>query len=288
LNWVLDGLRECFFRRDGMLRSGWWMAFYLLFYGLLLTPTGLFRMGEAAYRLASSAALILAAWPLLSLQKRPMRELGLRLDARGASEFGAGILGGALIMALAAVMAWSTGAFHWEQGLRPSASVLLPGLGLYLAVALEEELMFHGYLLRRVCEGLGRWPGLLLMAAAFAYAHWGNPGMADPATRAFAMANIALAGVLLGLCCLKTGGLACSIGIHLGWNFTQGNLLGFGVSGTTDTPGLLRPVFHGRPEWLTGGAFGLEASLPCLLVCGSAIVALTRWKGSLSPSPGQA
>jgi hypothetical protein len=48
-------------------------------------------------------------------------------------------------------------------------------------------------------------------------------------------------------------------------------------------------VFHGRPEWLTGGAFGLEASLPCVLICGAAILCLWRWKG-VAPSdvPGVA
>ena len=263
------------------------MFFYLVLYELLLTPAGLFRMGEIAYRLASSAALILAALALLRLQERPLKELGLKLGGRWAAEFGIGVLGGALIIGLAALLARATGGFHWERGLRPSFASLLPGLWLYLCVALEEELMFHGYLLRRACDGLGRWPGLLLLAAFFAYAHWSNPGMADTATRAFAMANIAFAGVLLGLCYLKTGSLALPIGVHLGWNFTQGNILGFGVSGTMDTPGIVRPVFHGRPEWLSGGAFGLEASLPCLLVCGAAIVALLlrRRKQPLSPLP---
>jgi membrane protease YdiL (CAAX protease family) len=99
------------------------------------------------------------------------------------------------------------------------------------------------------------------------------------ATLFWATVNIGLAAILLGLCYLKTKSLALPIGVHIGWNFTQGNLLGFGVSGTTDAKGLLQPVFHGRPEWLTGGAFGLEASLPCVIVCGAAILALVRWKG---------
>jgi hypothetical protein len=88
-----------------------------------------------------------------------------------------------------------------------------------------------------------------------------------------------LAAILLGLCYLRTRSLALPIGLHLGWNWAQGSLLGFGVSGTTEVQGLWRPVFHGRPEWLTGGAFGLEASLPCALVCGLAIFLLGRWKG---------
>ena len=49
-------------------------------------------------------------------------------------------------------------------------------------------------------------------------------------------------------------------------------VLGFGVSGTTPTPGFWTPVFHAKPQWLTGGAFGLEASLPCAVLCLLAIV----------------
>ena len=76
------------------------------------------------------------------------------------------------------------------------------------------------------------------------------------------------------------------MGIHLGWNWAQGNLLGFGVSGTEAGPTVLKPVFDG-PEWLTGGAFGLEASLPCLLVIGVCCVWLAR-KGQHAVEPIEA
>jgi hypothetical protein len=100
-------------------------------------------------------------------------------------------------------------------------------------------------------------------------------------TRMWATINIGLASILLGFCYLRTRSLALPIGVHLGWNWAQGSLLGFGVSGTTDTKGLWTPIFHGKPEWLTGGAFGLEASLPCTLVCLGLIFLLWRWKGSV-------
>jgi hypothetical protein len=114
--------------------------------------------------------------------------------------------------------------------------------------------------------------------------HWGNPGM-HGATKAWATVNIALAALLLGFCYLRTRSLALPIGVHLGWNWAQGSLLGFGVSGTTDIKGAWTPIFHGRPDWLTGGTFGLEASVICTLVCGVAVVALWRWKG-VAPSGG--
>ena len=123
--------------------------------------------------------------------------------------------------------------------------------------------------------------GQLVFAGLFALGHWGNPGM-HGATRAWATLNIGLAAILLGFCYLRTRSLALPIGVHLGWNWAQGSLLGFGVSGTTDIKGVWSPVFHGRPEWLTGGAFGLEASVVCTLVCSATILVLWRWRGPFS------
>jgi hypothetical protein len=85
--------------------------------------------------------------------------------------------------------------------------------------------------------------------------------------------NIGLASLLLGLAFLKTGSLALPIGVHLGWNWAQGPLLGFGVSGAGQR-GHWTPVFGGLPQWLTGGDFGLEASLPCAVACSAACLGL--------------
>ena len=71
---------------------------------------------------------------------------------------------------------------------------------------------------------------------------------------------------------------------HLGWNWTQGNLLGFGVSGF-DYAGWLKPMFQGEVEWLTGGAFGPESSIFSPLMSIVMIVLLWRWKGSTLTAP---
>ena len=63
--------------------------------------------------------------------------------------------------------------------------------------------------------------------------------------------------------------------------------LGFGVSGSTPT-GLWTPVFHGQPQWLTGGAYGLEASLVAVVVLGLAVAALARWRGASASQPSTA
>ncbi len=70
------------------------------------------------------------------------------------------------------------------------------------------------------------------------------------------------------------------IGIHFAWNFTQGGIFGSSVSGNQLGEGLLRSTLTG-PDWLTGGAFGVEASIAVIAV-GVVVGALILWRASRS------
>jgi hypothetical protein len=96
----------------------------------------------------------------------------------------------------------------------------------------------------------------------------------------WATLDIFLGAIVLGLAYLRTSSLALPIGIHLGWNWMQGHVLGFGVSGTTRHQGFFRPQFVDDPTWFSGGAFGLEASAFAVLVDVALLVALLVWRGS--------
>ena len=67
------------------------------------------------------------------------------------------------------------------------------------------------------------------------------------------------------------------IGMHFMANWVQGVLLGFGVSGN-EQAGFLKPIFNSASAWLTGGAFGLEASIPGLIAVIITIIILYKWK----------
>ena len=82
--------------------------------------------------------------------------------------------------------------------------------------------------------------------------------------KVMASINIFLASIMFGLAFIRTGSLAMPLGLHWMANWVQGRILGFGVSGTEQL-GLLKPIFGQAPVWLTGGQFGLEASLPGLI-----------------------
>jgi membrane protease YdiL (CAAX protease family) len=278
-----------FFNERGALRSGWKALGFMVLLAALGFLVALLahavkavggRLGGAAVGVWVGAALgALASLICVRLEGLPFASLGFRPGRRWLGEALAGILGGALLMLLTALVVKGLGGFHWERTAGIGTRQLLTGAWIFLGVAFNEEILARGYPFQRLTEGAGPWVGQLTFAALFALLHWGNPGM-HGATRAWATLNIGLAAILLGFCWLRTRSLALPIGVHLGWNWTQGNLLGFGVSGTTDQAGAWTPVFHGRPEWLTGGAFGLEASLPCALLCGAAILGLWLWRGT--------
>lgn len=280
-------MKQFFRDRQGSLRNGWWILLFL----------ALFVASQPVYTLASKAVqrlgvdkpwlaplpvvfLLLVTWACLRLRRQPLAAVGLRLDlawARGA--FAGAALGSALILAVAGLIALSGGVrFHLDPA--RSVRALAMGAWAFTWVALLEELLFRGFVFQRLVDGIGRWPGLLAMAALFALAHWGNPGMEGP-TLAWASIDTVLGALLLGLAYLRTGSLALPIGIHFGWNWAQGALLGFDVSGFGQA-GWLLPEMLGGPQWLSGGAFGPEASIFAVLVDAVAVWLMWRWSGSAS------
>ncbi len=278
-------LRKVFLDPEGALRNGWKaLGYFLLVVAISLLLSPLYRLLPRALRTVfppqgtGVLACLAAAWAFLRTEAAPLSALGLRLNGRFLGHLVLGTLGGCALMGASAGLAWSLGGLHWTRTPGVGLAALSSAAWLFLAVALFEELLFRGYAFQRAARGLGFTGAQTAFALIFALMHWRNPGMAG-ATRAWATVNIALAALLLGFCWRRTGSLALPIGVHLGWNWTQGSLLGFGVSGTA-SQGWWTPVFHGRPEWLTGGSFGLEASLPGVLVCGAAVLALGAWKGS--------
>lgn len=127
-----------------------------------------------------------------------------------------------------------------------------------------EEMVFRLVILRLVWRAFGVWPALIFSAALFGAAHLNNPNSSW-----FAAICIAVeAGIMLATFYILTGRVWASVGVHMGWNFTQGWVFGAAVSGTDGFSGgpLSTQPVPGVPEWLSGGGFGPEASLAGLLV----------------------
>jgi len=127
---------------------------------------------------------------------------------------------------------------------------------LFLLVGTGEEIIFRGVLFRWIDEKWGFITALIVSSALFGLMHIFQPN----ATVWSSLAIAVEAGLLLGAAYKYSGTLWLPIGIHWAWNFTQGNIFGFEVSGSDAGASLINASVSG-PDWLTGGAFGAEASV---------------------------
>lgn len=142
---------------------------------------------------------------------------------------------------------------------------------MFFCVAAAEEILFRGILFRLIDRRWGFWAALIASALVFGLIHITN----DNATLWSSFAIAIEAGLLLGAAYKWAGTLWLPIGIHWAWNYTQGNIFGFAVSGSDAGESLWRITTSG-PDILTGGAFGAEASILSVIL-GTALSALFIW-----------
>ena len=190
-----------------------------------------------------------------------------------------GLLGGVLLISAVVGTLWLLGSYR-VTGFNPDPpwvkQLLIGGLG----AAVAEEIITRGVLFRVAEEGLGTWGALVLSAGVFGFGHIFNPG----ATVWSSVAIAVEAGLLFGMLFHVTRSLPLCMGLHMGWNFTQGSVWGIPVSGGSDT-GWLVSVRPG-PEWLSGGVFGAEASVVAVALCSTVtlgLLALALRRGSIVP-----
>ena len=128
--------------------------------------------------------------------------------------------------------------------------------------------MFRGYPFQRLVEAIGAGGAILVFSALFALVHFTNPG-----ANAWGLLNTVAIGVALSVAYLRTRALWLPWGLHFGWNATLGLVFGLPVSGLRLFNVALRTTATG-PSWLTGGSYGLEASLPgaCVVLLGLIVV----------------
>ncbi len=237
--------------------------------------------------LSITGAAALTGW---LLDRRPFANFGFHLSQRWWLDFGFGLaLGGVLMAGIFGVelaLGWVTVTEVWRSvgGFSFPVAILIPAIA-FLFVGYYEELLVRGYLLRNLAEGLNghrldsRWAvtiAWLLTSALFGFLHAGNPNATF-----ISSFNIGLAGLFLGLGILLTGELAIPIGLHIAWNFFQGNVFGFPVSGLRVSEATAIAIQQSGPPLWTGGAFGPEAGLIGLIAIavGSGLALLwVRWR----------
>lgn len=203
------------------------------------------------------------------LDRRSLSDLGLQFTPAWWRDLGFGLFLGAFLMLLIFVLELALGWITIEEFLSSSSMPFWTGILisflLFLGVGIYEELLIRGYHMKNMAEGFSFSPGgkalglilaLLLSSALFGFLHAGNPHATVVSTL-----NLFLAGLFLGLPFALTDQLAIPIGIHITWNFFQGNVFGFPVSGTSTNETSFIAVHQGGPDLWTGGAFGPEAGI---------------------------
>ena len=203
-----------------------------------------------------SVCALLAVFAVTRLiEQRNPAEIGLDLR-RFVMDWlkGAGV-GAAYLCAAVGILALLGG--YRIAGVAFAGQALAGGLLLHFFVGVFEETLFRGILFRFLEEGFGSWIALTLTALFFGFSHLSNPH----ATAWSAIAIALEAGILFGAVYMATRSLWFAMGLHTAWNFLQGTIFGVAVSGNgAPTDSLFRPLIQGNP-WLTGGAFGIEASV---------------------------
>ena len=268
---------------ESRLRAGWRLLLHTIMFVILSTlvgtalfiPIGLLHISfDSQIALLFSELTMLAGITLSTflarrfLDKRSMLSLGLKLDSLALTDILAGIVitffqMGA-IFGLEMVLGWTKfEGFAWktQSGAQVAIGVGL-GLFIFILTGWAEELLSRGYHLQTVESGLNMFWAVGISSSVFAILHISNPNATNMSTL-----GIFAAGLFLALPFVLTRQLWLSIGLHIGWNFFEGVVFGFPVSGT-QTFQLMQHTVKG-PELWTGGAFGPEAGLivfPALLL----------------------
>jgi CAAX protease family protein len=171
-------------------------------------------------------------------------------------QFVLGILLGGVVTTMAAVPIHFYGHFRTVNLM---ALRLLPNLAAVMLAlicgALAEELVFRGYPFQHLEKAIGAIPAVLIFAGLYGALH-----VLNPAPGPWGIANTFLIGVLLSVAYLRTRALWLPWGIHFGWNLFLGLLFGLPLSGFRNYNLLRYTVAYG-PTWVTGGKYGVEASM---------------------------
>jgi len=233
-------------------------------------------------------SLVISIWLTARfLDHRPFADYGFRMGRDWWIDFGFGLLLGAVLMGIIflieLVAGWVsvTGTFVTRQpGTNFFPAIAMP-LVTFLAVGFYEELLSRGYQLQNLAEGL-TWRfispyGAILLATLISSVVFGFFHLFNPNATLQSTLFIVFAGVMLSAGYLMTGELAIPIALHVTWNFFQGNVFGFPVSGTDFSAATCIAIEQRGPQLWTGGRFGPEAGLLGLGAMGLGIALSILW-----------
>jgi len=286
---------------EGRLRAGIRVCIFFAFWGFAPALLHLFLGGTVRSLAGGSArwqasifldllrllAVLIGAWVVARyVDRRPFVNYGLRLNRRWWRDCLFGMALGAGLMAAIFAFEWSAGWLvvtdRWvtPPGIPFVAAITAP-LVLAIVVAIAEELLARGNLLLNFTESfrpLGYRAAVfiswILSSALFGVLHYSNPNSSWLSTL-----YLVIYGIFLGAGYVLTGQLAIPIGLHFTWNFVQGSIFGYPVSGRALSEASVVTTEQIGPVLWTGGAFGPEAGLLGIvaMLAGMGLTVLWVW-----------
>ena len=275
---------------EGRLRAGWRVLIHLVCYlyapALLNWAIGhpisltlarlLPELAPLSDRLTLFAlrliTVVLSTWFVVRfIDHRPWSQMGLQFDRSWGIDLLFGLFLGALLMSFVFVVEYMAGwvrvrdSFVVDLNATPFIVALIGPLVVSLVISIIEELLARGYQLRNLAEGLNMakiGPGGAIVASwVLSSSLFGLLHVFNPNATLLSTLYLMLTGVFFGLGYVLTGRLGLPIGLHFAWNFVQGNVYGFPVSGNIFGGATVMSIEQGGPTLWTGGAFGPEAGL---------------------------
>ena len=197
------------------------------------------------------------------LDRKQFIDLGFSIKNR-TKDILFGLLAGFAMMGLGTLILWGNGNLSIDA-INFGFLSLLQSFFLFILVSVNEEVFVRGYILPNFMDSMNRYLALVLSSLIFTGLHLFNPNVS-----VLGVTNIFLAGILLGIGYIFTKNLWFPLALHFSWNFFQGPIFGFEVSGT-DSNSLISQSINGS-ELLTGGKFGFEGSLLASVLCTACVL----------------
>lgn len=194
------------------------------------------------------------------IEKRSLSSIGFNKN-NWLKKYSLGFLIGLVMMSIIVLILLLFGYITVEKnpiqlvGISAISSILVILFGWIIQGA-TEEIVTRGWLLNVLSTKYNIGVGLLISSTLFGLMHLTNPNV-----NYIAVINIILVGLFYGLYVIKTNDLWAVCGMHSAWNFAQGNIFGFEVSGLDVSVGSLIDLNLVGNNVITGGAFGPEAGI---------------------------
>lgn len=207
------------------------------------------------------------------IEKRSLSSIGFNKN-NWLKKYSLGFLIGLVMMSIIVLILLLFGYITVEKnpiqpvGVSAISSVLVILFGWIIQGA-TEEIVTRGWLLNVLSTKYNIGVGLLISSTLFGLMHLTNPNV-----NYIAVINIILVGLFYGLYVIKTNDLWAVCGMHSAWNFAQGNIFGFEVSGLDISVGTLIDLNLVENDFITGGVFGPEASIVATFVLLLSIIIL--------------